>query len=163
MQIMKLDQSAFIRDLIIKKSLSNYNSNLVPMKAGFAIDMTKADDNKEEDLHMYQCFIGKLIYLAYGIRPNIAFVVGQLGKHNADPQRGHLYVAKRVMQYLKGTINLGLVYEWHSTGKSPINSPLYGIIDYANSNFADNPKDRKLVMEYCFFINKAVVLWSSKK
>ena len=41
--------------------------------------------------------------------------------------------------------------------------PLYGLIGYADSNFAGDPEDRKSVMENCFFLNGAVVSWSSKK
>ncbi len=102
--------------------------------------------------------IGKLMYLACGTRPNVAFAVGQLSKHNSDPQRGHLRAAKRVIRYLKGTINLGLVY-----GRSTRHPPPYGLIGYADSNFARDPEDRKSVIGYCFFLNGAVVSWRSKK
>lgn len=101
--------------------------------------------------------IGKLMYLACGTRPNVAFEVGQLSKHNSDPQRGHLRAAKRVVRYLKGTINLGLVY-----GRSTRHPPPYGLIGYAD-NFARDPEDRKSVIGYCFFLNGAVVSWRSKK
>lgn len=39
----------------------------------------------------------------------------------------------------------------------------YGLVDYADSNFSKDPKDWKLVIGYCFFLNKAVVSWSSEK
>lgn len=39
----------------------------------------------------------------------------------------------------------------------------YGLIGYADSNFAGDPKDWKSVMGNCFFLNGAVVSWSSKK
>ncbi len=35
--IMKIDQSAFVRDLVIKKRLTDYNANVIPMKAGSSI------------------------------------------------------------------------------------------------------------------------------
>ena len=40
---------------------------------------------------------------------------------------------------------------------------LYNLISYANSNFIKDSKDYKLVIGYCFFLNGALVLWSSKK
>lgn len=103
---MKIDQSAFIRDLVMDEDLSDYNANVVPIKAGSAIDMSDVDAYEQENLHTYQRLIGKLMYLACGTRPDIAFAVGQLSKHNSDPQRGHLRAAKRVVRYLKGTINV---------------------------------------------------------
>lgn len=46
------------------------------MKTSYAIDIGKFKDYEETDLQEYQQLIAKLIYLAYGTRPNIAFVVG---------------------------------------------------------------------------------------
>lgn len=94
---MKIDQLIFIRDLVIKKDLTDYNSNIILMKAGSAIKMTKPEDYKEVDLHIYQWLIGEQIYLFYSIKPDIAFVVELLSKHNSDPRKGHLQVAKRVV------------------------------------------------------------------
>lgn len=41
--------------------------------------------------------------------------------------------------------------------------PPYGLIRYADNNFAGDPEDRKLVMGNCFFLNGAIFSWSSKK
>lgn len=60
-------------------------------------------------------------------------------------------------------MQLGLVYGRTSNERSPTLPPLYGLIGYADSNFVGNPEDQKSVMGNCFFLNGAVVLWSSKK
>lgn len=127
------------------------------MKAGFAIKMIKLNNYKDIEIKPYQHLIGKLMYLACGTRPDIAFIVGLLSRHNADSRKDHLQAAKRVVQYLKRTMQLGLVYGRTSDGKSPTLPPPYGLIGYANSNFAGDLKDRKLVMKNCFFLNGAVV------
>ncbi len=103
------------------------------------------------------------MYLACGTRPDIAFIIGLLIRHNADPRKIHLREAKRVVQYLKGTMQLGFIYGRASDGRSPTLPPPYGIIGYADSNFAGDPEDQKSVMGNCFFFNGAVVLWSSNK
>ena len=87
---MKIDQPVFIQDLIIDKSLTECNTNVIPMKIDFLIDMTEPNNYEKVNLSKYQRLIGKLIYLAYGIRSDIAFVVDQLSRHNADPRRGHI-------------------------------------------------------------------------
>ena len=160
---LKIDQSAFVRDLVLEEGLTDCNANVIPMKAGSAIDMSDPEDYEEVDLHTYQRLIGKLMYLSCGTRPDIAFAVGQLSRHNADPRKGHLRAAKRVVRYLKGTIEMGLTFGQES-GERPPRDPLpYGLVGYADSNFAGDPEDRKSVMGYCFFLNGAVVSWSSKK
>ena len=155
---MKIDQSAFNRDLVIEESLTDYNATVIPMKAGLAIDMPDADDYEETGLLKYQQLIGKLMYLACGRKPNIAFVVGQLSKHNADPRKGHLKAAKKVVRYMNGTMQMKLMF-----GQTLTNPPPYSLTGYADSNFAGDPADQKSVMRYCFFLNRAVVSWSSKK
>lgn len=83
----KINQSAFFRDLIIEKSLIEYNANVIPMKARSSIEMLKLDDYNKTNLNTYQQLIRKLIYLAYGTRSDIAFVLGQLNRHNANPRK----------------------------------------------------------------------------
>ncbi len=162
-QTLKIDQSSFICNLVIEESLRNCNSNIIPMKAGSAIEMIEHDDYEDTKIKPYQHLIGNIIYLACGKRLDIAFIVGFLNRHNANPKKSHLRVAKRVVRYLKGTMQLSLVYGRMSDGKSPTLPPPYGLIGYADSNFAGDPEDQKSVMGNCFFLNGAVVLWSSKK
>lgn len=101
---MKIDQSAFIRDLVIEEKLTECNANIIPMKIGLAIEIIEPNNYEKTDLREYQRLISKLIYLACGMRPNIPFVIGQLSKHNADPRRKHPRATKRVIRYLKGTM-----------------------------------------------------------
>lgn len=61
-------------------------------------------------------------------------------------------------------MQMGLVFRQESRqGLAPRDPPPYGLIGYANSNFVGDPEDRKLVMGYYFFLNRAVVFWCSKK
>lgn len=85
---MKIDQSSFVRDLVIKKRLNDCNANVIPMKAGSSIKNLK--DYKEANFYIYQRLIEKLMYLIYGTRPDIAFAIGQFSKYNPDPRKKHL-------------------------------------------------------------------------
>ena len=53
---------------------------------------------------------------------------------------------------------MGIIY--HQISNNPLP---YDLTSYADNNFAGNPTDRKLVIEYCFFLNEAVVSCSNKK
>ncbi len=48
--IMKIDQSAFIQDLVIEKGLTDCNANVIPMKAGSSIKMADLEDYESADL-----------------------------------------------------------------------------------------------------------------
>lgn len=62
------------------------------------------------ELYLYQHLIGKLIYLTCCTWPNITFITGQLSKYNSDSKKDHLEFVKRVIQYLKEIMQLGLIY-----------------------------------------------------
>lgn len=54
------------------------------MKVRSVINMLDINAYKEKNLYTYQQLIGKLIYLICKIRPDIAFAISQLNKHNTD-------------------------------------------------------------------------------
>lgn len=70
---------------------------------------------------------------------------------------------KRVVWYLKKTIEIDLTFGPKSAEQPSRNLLLYGLVGYTDSNFTGDPKDRKSVMGYYFFLNGAMVSWSSKK
>ena len=85
--------------------MTSCHPTVFPIKADFILFI------EQTDLTVYQRLIGKLIYLSCGTIPNIAFVVGQLSRHNSNPQIDHLYIAKQVLHYLKRMITLGIEWE----------------------------------------------------
>ncbi len=58
---------------------------------------------------------------------------------------------------------MGLIFGQEIANRLLREPLLYGLVGYADSNFAGDPENRKSVISYCFFLNGAVVLWSSKK
>lgn len=120
--------------------------------------MLELNNYEKADLKTYQHLMGKLIYLLCETRLEIAFAIRQLNKRNINPKIGYLKVKKRVIQYLKGTMHLRIMY-----GANKVKILLYGLVRYGNSNYAKEPKNSKSVMRYCFFINGGMVSWCSKK
>ena len=56
--------------------------------------MTELKNYDKANLYMYEKLIGKLIYLEYGTKPDIIFIIGHLSRHNADPRKDHLQAPK---------------------------------------------------------------------
>ena len=61
------------------------------------------------DMTQYRQIIGSLMYLM-NTRLDICFVVNTLSQYLVKPKWVHLIVAKHVMRYLKGMIDLGIYY-----------------------------------------------------
>ena len=72
----------------------------------------------------------------------------------AKPLESHWIAAKRVLRYMKGTINFGIMY----TDNCDVE-----LTGYSDSDWARNPDDMKSTSGYAFNIGTGVVSWSSKK
>ena len=64
---------------------------------------------------LYQSAVGSLQYLATMTRPDISFAVSNVGKFSSQPTKEHWTAVKRIIRYLKGTQDYGLLYMRDST------------------------------------------------
>jgi hypothetical protein len=63
-----------------------------------------------KDQLRYSQIIGSIMYLASATRPDIAFAVSKLSRFVSNPGDVHWQAIERVMRYLKGIMNYGLLY-----------------------------------------------------
>lgn len=94
------------------------------------------------------------MYAMVGTRLDIAFAVGTLGRHAANPNSLHLSMAKKAMCYLKGVPNLGLTY---TTGEGTLTLSGYVDADWGGT------EDRRSTTGFLFFVNNSLISWSSKR
>jgi hypothetical protein len=60
--------------------------------------------------------VGSLIFLT-NIRLNIVFATSYESRYTAAPQQAHMDVAKRILQYIKGTTDLRLLLPRKDVGQ----------------------------------------------
>ena len=63
-----------------------------------------------EDVTMYQQLVGSLIYLILTLL-DILYVVGVVSRYMSNPKKPHLDAVRRILRYVKGTINFGVLYK----------------------------------------------------
>jgi hypothetical protein len=80
--------------------------------------------------------------------------VNTLSQFLVEPKCVHLFAAKHVMRYLKGTLDCGLSYDGDHDFK------LGGTID---SDWAGSVSDRKSTSRCCFSLESAMISWQSRK
>jgi hypothetical protein len=76
-------------------------------------DPFKPREEGEEVLgqeYPYLSAISALMYLANNTKPDIALTVNYLARHSAAPTMHHWNGIKNILQYLVGTIDLGLYF-----------------------------------------------------
>ena len=121
-----------------------------PMEVNAKLDH---GDSEPFDKTTYQALIGHLTYLSMTTRPDIAQAASALGRYNAAPRDHHWMHAKRVLRYLRGTVNAALVL-----GGS--NTTLTG---YSDASFGNDQDTGRSVTGYAFMVGQGVVSWSSKR
>ena len=133
-----LSQTAYIDSIVKAFGLEHAKSEETPLptKCKPTIDdAPKTDADKEEMKGTpYQSAIGKLLYLAMGTRPDIAYHVSALSRFVNNPGKTHWKQVKHVIRYIKGTRNYGLLYR---KNQQP---PVLHAMSEASHKSADNAK-----------------------
>ncbi|XP_019173231.1 PREDICTED: uncharacterized protein LOC109168701 [Ipomoea nil] len=146
-----ISQEKYAKNLLSKFGLESAKDARTPIST--TTKLFKDEKGTSVDPTMYRSMIGSLLYLTAS-RPDIMVSVGMCARYQADPKESHLKAVKRIIKYVKGTINYGI---WYS---SDTNLNLAG---YSDADWAGNADDRKSTSGGCFFIGKNLVAWLSKK
>ena len=148
-----LSQKAYALRIMEKFGLTEANPVKTPIEPNLKLNDATSDD-KLFDAAMYQSAVGCLLYLSTKTRPDISYAVGKAARFCSKPMNQHWLIVKRILRYVKGTIDFGLLY---SKCESPI------CIGYSDSDWAGDSGDRKSTSGYTFQMSGASVSWNSCK
>lgn len=148
----ELSQQRYIKDLLKKFNMEE--SNPVNTPSDSQAKLPDGNRNRREgEEKPFRQLIGSLMYLAVATRPDITFTVNRLSQFNEKYQDIHWSAAKRVLRYLRGTQNYGLVFKKDS----------FGIQGYSDADHANDIIDRISYTGYVFMLSGAAISWRSKK
>ena len=92
------------------------------------LKLTKASTTVKVDATLYQSIVGGLRYLVH-TRSDIAFAVGYVSRFMEDPREDHWAVVKRLLRYIKGTVDQGIIFP--KTGGSRLQLTVFSDADMA--------------------------------
>ncbi|KAG7568076.1 Reverse transcriptase RNA-dependent DNA polymerase [Arabidopsis thaliana x Arabidopsis arenosa] len=101
------------------------------------------------DPRPYRALVGILLYLTI-TRPDIAFAVGLVSRFMQAPRKPHLEAAKKILKYVKTTLDMGLVYKYNAK------IFLHGFID---ADFGGDLDDQKSTSGYVFLCGDTKCIW----
>jgi Reverse transcriptase (RNA-dependent DNA polymerase) len=104
----------------------------------------------------YGAAVGCLQYLATASRPDIANAVRIQGKYVADPTEEDWKAVKRIMRYLQGTKQLGLVF--HAKASVP-----RALRAYSDADWAGDTETRRSTTAYILTLSGCVISWQSRQ
>jgi hypothetical protein len=140
-----ISQTKYAKELVKKFGLDDCKTSKTPM----AVDANLGVDEggRSTDIHQYRAMIGSLLYLTAS-RPDIMFSVCLCARYQANPKESHLVALKRILRYVKGTLNLGL---WYGR-QTELN-----LIGFTDADFAGDRLDRKSTSGTCQFLGGSLV------
>ena len=116
-------------------------------------NLSAFDGEPFPDHTLFRSTVGALQYLAL-TRPDIAFSVNKLSQFMHKPTTLHWQSVKRLLRYLKHTIQFGIQI-YRNSGNS--------IHAFSDADWAGSRDDRRSTGSYCVFLGKNLISWSCKK
>ncbi|XP_042950035.1 secreted RxLR effector protein 161-like [Carya illinoinensis] len=128
--------------------MSGANPISSPMSA--STKLSKFDSPSFENVTLYRSIIGNLQYLSL-TRPDISFSVNKACQFMHEPKLSHWLAVKRILRYLKSTINYGLFFSKQSS---------FNLHAYSDADWVGCPDDRKSTRGYCILLGNHPISWS---
>ena len=148
-----IGQPVYTQRVLDKFGMDQAKPVSTPVDANAKLVKT-SEDEETIDQVKYQSAVGSLLYLSMWTRPDITYAVGNAAKFCSNPSKEYWTAVKRIMRYLKGTINYGLCYDNSSSGEC---------VGYSDADCAGDLNYRKSTLGYLFKICGTAVSWRSKK
>ena len=136
--------------------VSEVDANTEELLAVFQ-DYNNFEENGNADgslVFQFRSITGGLMYLCNTTRPELTCAVSNLARYMAAPKTEHLIAAKRVLRYLKGTINLKLTF---NAGVG-----LQQLHGFADADYAGCKITRKSNTGFVFYVLGAAVAWKRR-
>ena len=150
---MKLHQAQYLSNLLEKFGMQDCKPAATPVDQS-----TKLMPNEGEPVEKdkYQALVGGLTYAVTATRPDLAQALGTVNQFCSNPGEEHWKAAKRILRYIKGTIDYGITFD----GNKETDVELKGYVD---ADWGSNPNGRKSQSGYLFTLCGGVISWASKK
>lgn len=151
-EYIELKQTGYAKKILERAGMLQCNATKYPMdpkdqihkdEQGIAVDSTR-----------YKSMVGGLRYLVH-TRPDIAYAVGVVSRYMERPTTMHQDAVKRILRYIKGTLNFGLIYTRDSGNNE--------LVGFSDSDLGGHLDDRKSTGGVVFYLNESVITWVSQK
>ena len=156
--ILGLSQKGYIEKVLKRFGMQNSKPGDTPVAKGDKFSLNQCPKNDLEVKEMqkipYASAVGSLMYAQVCTRPDIAYIVGMLGRYLSNPGMDHWKAAKRVMRYLQRTKDYMLTYR---------RSDQLEIIGYSDSDFAGCQDSRRSTSGYIYLLAGGAISWKSAK
>ena len=151
---LSITQSAYVKSILTVSNMVNCSS--VPTPIVDRLVHPQDSPTQEEVVLMnripYNKILGMLIWLSTCTRFDIVFAVNQLSRFSNAPRLVHWKAMKRLIRYLSGTRDYGLLYARDEPSE---------VVGYSDADWGGEA-DRKSTSGICFTLAGGPISWRSK-
>ena len=180
-----IDQRTMIKHMLEENGMEDAKSVDTP---ALKERLEECKDEKEllqgADVKKYRRIVGQLMYIANQTRPDIAYAVHSAARFMQKPGEKHAAAVMRILQYLRGTQQHGLIFGKGNKNENIINQERtnkendkddntymenihnnneYNIESYADADWNGDRVAGKSVTGVLTLLNGDVVDWSCKR
>ncbi|XP_070049754.1 uncharacterized mitochondrial protein AtMg00810-like [Nicotiana tomentosiformis] len=143
-----LHQQKYSRDLLKKFGMLGCKPIAIPIESN--AKMCAHEGKDLEDVTMYRQLVGSLIYLTL-TRPNLSFLIGVMSHYMHNPKKHHTEVVRRMLRYVKSSIDYGLLYEKGDDCK---------VVGYCDADYAAGHDTRRSTTGFVFKLGAGAISWT---
>jgi hypothetical protein len=151
----KLSQTGYLEKIIKDFNLWECNTKHdTPMETSSKHMVPETEKQATPEFkRQYQSMVGSLMYAMMGTRPDIAFAVSVVSRFASNPNDYHMKAVKRILRYLRATIDMELTFS----------GDLTGLTGYSDADWAGDLDTRRSTNGYVFNIGSGTISWSAKR
>ncbi|KAH9689512.1 retrovirus-related pol polyprotein from transposon RE1 [Citrus sinensis] len=145
-----VSQTKYTKDLLTKAKMLESTSLSTPMAIK---EQANPIDHKPVNATEYRRLVGGLQYLTL-TRPDIVHAVNKVCQHFQTPTEANLRAVKRILRYLKGSLDYGIRFLQQSS---------LNITAFCDADWGGCPDTRRSTTGYCVYMGANCISWSSKR
>lgn len=148
-----LSQRKYAIDLLSQAKMQYAKGVSTHMNSGQRL-ITHGND-PISNTQLYRSVLGALQYTPM-TRSKITYSFNKVCQYMQNPLVSHWQAVKRIVRYLAGTLDLGLIIQ-----SNPSSSMI--LEGFCDADWASEPDDRRSTSSFCAYLNSNLVSWQSKK
>lgn len=149
--VISINQSVYAEEILNRFGMENCKPSSSPCDLSQKLSV----NSEGSDVSVpYREAVGALLFLVQTTRPDLAFSVSNVSRFNGDHNATHWTGVKRIMRYLKATLNYRIGYR-RGTGE-----PLQG---YCDADWAGERDECRSYSGYLFKLSGGAISWSCKR
>ena len=158
--VIKICQQPYLKQILGKAGFKDGPGKPDEVPVSPSVQISKSDCQerpKGDPTHAwYRSVLMSLNFAANWTRPDLAYLVSKGAKYMQAPGEAHVRLIKRGLRYLRGKLDLGLVYDF---SRASVRQGLYGFFD---ASHADDLDTRRSTIAYAFFYSGCAISWKTK-